>query len=56
MYSNYHTHTQRCNHATGSDESYVERAIQGGFSLLGFSDHTPWPFRGGYRSPIRMAM
>ncbi len=56
MYSNYHTHTNRCNHAIGADENYVQRAIQGGFQILGFSDHTPWPFENGYHSPIRMRM
>ncbi len=54
MKSNYHTHTQRCNHAVGDDEAYVQRAINGGFDILGFSDHTPWPFDDGYISGIRM--
>lgn len=54
MKSNYHTHTSRCGHASGSDKDYVTGAIRGGFTLLGFSDHTPWPFENGYRSPIRM--
>lgn len=52
--TNYHTHTERCSHAKGSDESYVRNAILGGFDLLGFSDHTPWPFSDGYRSFMRM--
>lgn len=56
MRTNYHTHTRRCNHAEGSDECYVLSAIEGGYDLLGFSDHTPWPFKDGYRSNIRMAM
>ncbi|MFI3281807.1 MAG: histidinol-phosphatase [Rikenellaceae bacterium] len=54
--TNYHTHTERCNHATGSDEGYVQSAISGGYQLLGLSDHTPWPFSDGYTSPIRMRM
>lgn len=41
---NYHTHTFRCQHATGSDWEYVEQAIKQGFTVLGFSDHTPWPY------------
>ncbi len=54
MKTNYHTHTFRCKHASGNDEQYIKSAITGGFSVLGFSDHTPWPFTGGYSSPIRM--
>ncbi len=47
---NYHTHTKRCNHAVGSDEEYVQCAIEAGLNLLGFSDHAPFskPFD-GYR-------
>ncbi len=56
MKTNYHTHTERCQHAIGSDESYVLSAIEGGFDLLGFSDHTPWNFSDGYVSGIRMAV
>ncbi len=56
MMTNYHTHTERCNHAVGSDEAYIQSAIQGGYTTLGFSDHTPWPFTDGYRSPIRMQL
>lgn len=29
MKTNYHTHTTRCHHATGSDEDYVLSAIKG---------------------------
>ena len=53
---NYHTHTRRCMHAEGEDEAYVEAAIRGGFDVLGFSDHAPFPFVSGYVSPIRMTM
>ncbi len=56
MKTNYHTHTHRCNHAVGSDEGYVQNAIFGGYDLLGFADHTPWPFTDGYVSPIRMRL
>lgn len=52
--TNYHTHTARCFHATGSDEEYVLNAIKGGYTELGFSDHCPWPFSSGYVSGIRM--
>ena len=41
---NYHTHTFRCGHAENvPDEAYLQRAIEQGFTVLGFSDHTPWP-------------
>ena len=43
MKNNYHTHTPRCNHAVGSEEEYVEKAIESNFSTLGFSDHCPLP-------------
>ena len=39
---NYHTHTSRCGHASGSDEEYVQAAIQAGYKVLGFSDHAPY--------------
>lgn len=37
----YHTHTTRCGHATGSMEEYVEAAIAAGLKEIGFSDHIP---------------
>ena len=51
---NYHTHTWRCMHAQGAEEDYVRRAIDAGFSVLGFSDHTPWPYTSGFVSGMRM--
>lgn len=36
---NYHTHTSRCGHAVGDDEAYIQAAIDGGFKILGFSEH-----------------
>ena len=55
MIANYHTHTPRCRHAVGAEREYVERALAGGFSELGFSDHTPWFFDvPGYYSTFRM--
>ena len=44
MIANYHTHTTRCRHASGTEEAYVQAAIQGGLEILGFSDHTPYWF------------
>lgn len=55
MLANYHTHTPRCNHAVGKERRYVERALEGGFKELGFSDHTPYFFgEPGYYSSFRM--
>ena len=56
MIANYHTHTWRCNHATGAEENYVKAALDQGFSILGFSDHTPYWFPDDYRSGIRMTL
>ena len=54
MIANYHTHTWRCNHATGREEDYVRNAIDRKFEILGFSDHTPYLFPGDYYSGFRM--
>lgn len=54
MKTNYHTHTERCMHATGSDRDFVLSAIKGGYEVLGFSDHTPWKYRTGYVADMRM--
>lgn len=56
MIANYHTHTYRCGHADVlPDEDYVKQAIHSGFKVLGFADHTPWPYRKGNPDPgIRM--
>lgn len=42
MRFNYHTHTVRCGHASGTDEEYVQCAIKAGYRILGFSDHAPF--------------
>ncbi len=41
--NNFHTHTYRCWHANGSDQQFVEAAIDAGVKVLGFSDHAPVP-------------
>lgn len=56
MIANYHTHTWRCKHATGTEREYVEAAIAGGLKILGFSDHTPYPYPGDYVSNVKMRM
>ena len=53
MIANYHTHTWRCRHADGTEREYVERAIEGGLKILGFSDHSPYPFPDGYADAAR---
>lgn len=54
--ANYHTHTWRCQHASGSEREYIEEAVRMGIEELGFSDHVPCPFRSGYVSHVRMKM
>jgi histidinol-phosphatase (PHP family) len=54
MIANYHTHTPRCGHATGTEDAYVRCALEAGLQLLGFSDHTPYPFPQGHHSHFRM--
>ena len=54
MIANYHTHTWRCRHADGTEREYVETAIEAGFKILGFSDHTPQVYPGGYVCPVKM--
>lgn len=52
---NYHTHTYRCNHAEGRDREYVEKAIENGIKILGFSDHAPMIYdTPGYYGGFRM--
>lgn len=52
--ANYHSHTTRCMHAVGTEEAYVLQAIQSGFEILGFADHSAWPYVTDYVSNIRM--
>ncbi len=39
----YHMHTPRCNHATGSMRDYADVAIRHGLREIGISDHSPMP-------------
>lgn len=52
--ANYHTHTPRCMHAVGTEEEYVLEAITVGYDILGFADHTAWPYTSGYVADMRM--
>jgi len=54
MIANYHTHTCRCNHATGTDEDYVKESIRGGLRIMGFSDHAPCWYESEYYARFRM--
>ena len=52
--TNYHTHTTRCHHATGTPEEYIRCAVEQNFTVLGFADHSPYFFDGDYYSSFRM--
>ncbi len=39
--ADYHVHTERCGHAVGKIDEYVERAKSAGLTEMGFSDHLP---------------
>lgn len=56
MTYNYHAHTARCGHASGTEEEYILRAIQGGITHMGFSDHAPFLFPDGKESYYRIPM
>lgn len=54
MIANYHTHTYRCNHASGTELQYVQAAVDSGLKTLGFSDHSPYVFPKDHESRFRM--
>lgn len=54
MIQNLHTHTMRCGHAQGNDTEYIQAAIDGGLEILGFSEHCPHIYPGGYISKSHM--
>ncbi|KGE19848.1 histidinol-phosphatase HisJ [Paenibacillus wynnii] len=41
MHIDYHTHHERCGHAIGKLEEYIQRGIELGLEQLGLSDHLP---------------
>jgi len=41
--ADYHMHTPRCNHATGTVVEYAQAAIDAGLTEIGMSDHSPMP-------------
>ncbi len=53
MKYNYHTHTELCKHAKGTNEEFVLAAIEAGFDEIGLADHSAWPYE-NFVSGIRM--
>lgn len=47
-----HNHTTLCNHASGTSEEYIQRAIELGIDVYGFSDHAPMNYDPKYRMDI----
>jgi len=44
-----HNHTSRCNHATGTVDDYIKKAIELGIDIYGFTEHAPMDFDPKYR-------
>jgi histidinol-phosphatase (PHP family) len=44
-----HNHTILCNHATGTTEEYIQKAIELKIDVFGFSEHAPMNFDEKYR-------
>lgn len=44
-----HNHTTRCNHAEGTVDAYIQKAIELGIDIYGFSEHAPMDFDPHYR-------
>jgi len=44
-----HNHTVRCNHAEGTIDAYIQKAIALGIDIYGFSEHAAMDFDEGYR-------
>ncbi len=47
-----HNHTTRCNHAEGTVDEYIQRAIELGIDIYGFTEHAPMDFDEKYRLPF----
>lgn len=56
MIANYHNHTYRYHHATGTEEEYIKKAIKCGIKYMGFSDHIPCVNLDGSESGFRVSM
>jgi len=44
-----HNHTTLCNHAQGTIDEYIQRAIELGIDIYGFTEHAPMDFDEKYR-------
>ncbi len=51
-----HNHTTLCNHATGTTEEYVNKAIELGIDIFGFSCHAPMEFEPEYRMSLEQSV
>ncbi|MDF1875876.1 histidinol-phosphatase [Sulfurimonas sp. SAG-AH-194-I05] len=49
MIVDLHNHTVLCNHAQGTIDQYIEKAIKEGTKIFGFSEHAPMEFDPKYR-------
>jgi histidinol-phosphatase (PHP family) len=47
-----HNHTTRCKHAEGTVDEYIQRAIELGIDIYGFTEHAPMDFDENYRPPF----
>ncbi|MGM0518771.1 MAG: histidinol-phosphatase [Campylobacterota bacterium] len=47
-----HNHTTLCNHAVGSVDEYINKAIEKKIDVFGFSEHAPMSFDEKYRMPF----
>ena len=56
MYANYHTHTYRSHHATGTEEEYIIKALKHGIKIMGFADHAPFMFPDGHEDAWRISV
>ncbi len=48
-----HNHTVLCNHATGTMEEYIKKAIELKIDIYGFSEHAPMGFDPKYRMKLK---
>jgi histidinol-phosphatase (PHP family) len=49
MILDIHNHTTLCNHAQGTIDEYIQRAIELGIDIYGFTEHAPMDFDEKYR-------
>lgn len=52
MHIDLHNHTTLCNHATGTMDEYIQKAISEGIEVFGFSCHAPMAFDEKYRMSL----